>query len=122
MVMFWKTASATYAVKEPATGKRALAYKPRPFLKSALRCYFLTFSVTDVMRCRLLPLVPVTVSTKLPMGVVELVLTVIIEEAETDVATDSGLGPKLALTPLGSPLTVKVTFPVNPPEGMTVTV
>jgi hypothetical protein len=32
------------------------------------------------------------------------------------------VGLKLAVNPAGRPLTVKVTVPVNPPEGVTVTV
>ncbi len=47
-----------------------------------------------------------------------LVATVIVEEPE--VATDVGL--KLAVTPDGNPLTLKVTAPVNPFNAPTVAV
>ncbi len=52
----------------------------------------------------------------------ELVATLIVEEASLDVVIASGLGLKLALAPLGNPFTLKVTFPVNPPEGVIVIV
>jgi len=39
---------------------------------------------------------------------------------EPEVVTEPGL--KLALEPAGRPVTLKVTVPVNPPEGVTVTV
>ena len=65
-----------------------------------------------------MPLVPVIVSGKLPVGVVLAVVTVIVEEPE--VVTDGGV--KLAVAPAGNPLALKVTVPVNPPVGVTVTV
>ena len=69
------------------------------------------------MRIRL-PLVPVIVNGKLPAGVVVLDVTVNVEDP--DVVTDAGL--KLAVAPVGSPLTLNVTVPVNPPDGVTVAV
>jgi hypothetical protein len=62
-----------------------------------------------------LPLVPVTVNVYPPLGVVELVVTVMVEEPEPVI----GLGLKLALAPLGKPLALKATAPVKPPEGVT---
>lgn len=56
-----------------------------------------TTSVTDVVRVR--PLIPVMVSAKLPVGVVAMVDTVIVEEL-----TPAGFGLKLALAPAGNPL------------------
>jgi hypothetical protein len=46
------------------------------------------------------------------------VLTVSVELP--DVVTEPGL--KLAVAPVGNPLTLKVTAPVNPPVGVTVAV
>jgi len=46
------------------------------------------------------------------------VVTVIVDEPEP--ATEGGL--KLAPAPAGNPLALKVTVPVNPPDGVTVTV
>ena len=77
----------------------------------------LMVSVTGTVWIRL-PLVPVIVNGKLPAGVAVLVVTVIVEDP--DVVTDDGL--KLAVAPEGSPLTLKVTVPVNPPDGVTVVV
>lgn len=72
-------------------------------------------SVTEVVRWRL-PLVPVMVNVNVPL--VLLVTTVIV--VEPGVLTVGGL--KLAVAPLGSPLTLKLTGPVNPFVGVTVTV
>ena len=74
-----------------------------------------TVSDTEVLRCRM-PLVPVMVNGNVPL--VLLVVTVIV--VEPDAVTVGGL--KLALAPLGKPLTLKLTVPLNPPEGVTVTV
>ena len=65
-----------------------------------------------------MPLVPVMVNGKLPVGVVLAVVTVMVEEP--DVVTDVGL--KLTVAFAGNPLTLKLTVPVNPPVGVTVTV
>jgi hypothetical protein len=65
-----------------------------------------------------LPLVPVIVNGKLPVGVVVLDVIAIVEDP--DVVTDAGV--KLAVTPDGSPLTLNATVPVNPPDGVTVAV
>ena len=64
------------------------------------------------------PLVPVMVKGKLPVGVEAVVATVKVELP--DVVTDAGL--KDAVAPAGNPLTLKVTAPVNPPDGVTVAV
>ena len=65
-----------------------------------------------------MPLAPVIVNGYVPVGVVLMVVTVMVEEP--DVVTDAGL--KLALAPDGSPLALKVTVPVKPPAGVTVAV
>jgi hypothetical protein len=75
-----------------------------------------TISVTEAVWLSV-PLVPVIVNEKLPAGVVLAVVTVRVDEPE---ATEAGL--KLAVAPVGNPLTLKLTVPVNPPEGVTVTV
>ena len=77
----------------------------------------MTTSVTEAV-CDRVPLVPVMVKGNVPAGVALLVETVIVEEP--DAVTDVGL--KLALAPLGNPLTLNVTVPVKPLDGVTVTV
>jgi hypothetical protein len=57
------------------------------------------------------------VNGKLPGGVA--VVDVIVSVEDPDV-TDGGL--KLAVTPDGSPLALKVTAPANPPDGLAVAV
>ena len=54
----------------------------------------------------------------MPAGVLVLVLTDRVEEPEP--VTEVGL--KVALAPLGRPLTLKLTAPVNPPTAVTVAV
>ena len=63
-------------------------------------------------------LVPVIVNGKLPVGVVGLDVIAMVEDP--DVVTDVGV--KLAVTPDGNPVTLNVTVPVNPPDGVTVAV
>ena len=72
--------------------------------------------VTDV-ECVRLPLVPTMEIGKFPEGVVNPVVTVMVEEPEP--MTDAGL--KLALAPLGKPVALKLTVPLNPIEGVIVT-
>jgi hypothetical protein len=67
-----------------------------------------TTNVTGVVRVRL-PLTPVIVRAKFPVGVMELVVTENVEELP-----DPGLGLKLALDPLGKPLTLRATAPLKP--------
>ena len=62
------------------------------------------------------PLVPVMVSVYVPPAVEASVATVMLE------VLVAGLGEKPTVTPLGNPLALSVTFPVNPPEGVIVTV
>ena len=76
----------------------------------------LTVSVTGAVRLWL-PLVPLIVNVKVPVGVVGLVVTVIVEDP--DVVTDVGLN--VAAAPVGSPVTLKVTVPLNPLDGATST-
>jgi hypothetical protein len=49
-----------------------------------------------------------------------LLLVVIFRLEEPEVVTERGL--KVPVEPLGNPLTLNPTVPVNPPEGVTVTV
>ncbi len=83
-------------------------------LKSAGPC---TTNVT-VAVCDRLPLVPVIVSVYVPAGVVVAVETVRVELPE--VVTDAGL--KLAVAPVGSPLTLRFTVPVKPFRALIVVV
>src|SRR5437870_8871447 len=73
-----------------------------------------TTSVT-VAVCVRLPLTPVIVTVEVPSGVLGLGVT---ERVDDPVA---GFGVKLPVAPLGSPLTLSVTWPVKPPVGLTVT-
>lgn len=75
-----------------------------------------TTSVTIVEWVRLL-LVPVIAREYVPVGV-ELVLMVSVDEPDPPL-TEVGL--KLAVAPVGSPLTLKPTESVNPPEPLTLT-
>ena len=52
------------------------------------------------------------------MGVVDAVVTVSVDEP--GVATEPGLN--VAVAPLGNPVALNVTVPVNPPDGVTVAV
>lgn len=76
-----------------------------------------TTRVTDAV-CVSEPLVPVMVNGKLPVGVVVLVVTVNVELPE--VFTEPGLND--ALAPAGSPLALRATVPVKPPDGVIVAV
>jgi len=58
------------------------------------------------------------VSVNVPLRVLFWVAMVIVDEPEP--VTDGGL--KLALEWLGRPVTLNATFPLKPPEGVTVTV
>ena len=77
----------------------------------------LTVSDTDVEWVRL-PLVPVIDNGKVPVGVVATVVTVMV--AVPAPVTDDGLN--VAAAPVGNPPALNVTVPVNPPDGVTVTV
>jgi hypothetical protein len=66
-----------------------------------------------------LPLVPVIVSVKVPVVVLEIVETFMVLVPEPPVI---GLVLKVADAPEGSPLALRVTLPVKPPEGVTVAV
>ena len=54
----------------------------------------------------------------MPVGVELEVFTVKVEDPEPE----TEVGAKLAIAPEGNPLTLKLTFPVNPFEGVTFTV
>ena len=60
---------------------------------------------------------PVIVNGKEPVGVLATVFTVRVELPD---ASDPGLKDHVA--PVGKPLTLKVTLPLKPPEGVTVAV
>ncbi len=64
------------------------------------------------------PLVPVIVIVNVPVEVVLAVVTVMVEDPEP--VTEGGL--KLALVPVGNPLALKVTVPLNPPRAEMVAV
>src|SRR5712691_8539221 len=68
-----------------------------------------TLRVTVVVRVKLL-LTPVMVNVKVPLEALLAAFRVRVEEAAA-----AGLGLKLAVTPLGNPLTLRETVPVNPP-------
>jgi hypothetical protein len=76
-----------------------------------------TISVTVVAWTRV-PLVPVIVRVELPTGVLALVVTVMVD----DPVPVTVVGLKLAVTPVGNPLALKVTIPLKPPDGVTVAV
>lgn len=59
---------------------------------------------------------PVMVTVEVPVVAVELAVNV------TTLVEVVGLVPNVAVTPAGRPEADKVTAPVNPPEGVTVTV
>ena len=77
----------------------------------------LTRNVTVALWARLL-LVPVTVMVKLPEGV-ELAVD-IVRVDDPDALIDDG--PKLAVAPLGKPVALKDTVPLNPLMGVTDTI
>ena len=62
------------------------------------------------------PDVPVMVTGKVPVVAVALAVKV------TTLVEVVGFVPKVAVTPAGKPEAERVTLPVNPPEGVTVTV
>ena len=65
-----------------------------------------------------LPEVPVIVNKELPVGVFLCVDTVSVEVPEAVTVA----GVKLPAARAGNPETLKLTVPLNPPEGVTVTV
>jgi hypothetical protein len=71
-----------------------------------------------VVECVRLPLVPVRVSVEVPAGVVPAVVTVSVEVPLPLIVA----GEKLAVAPVGNPLALRVTVPVNPFSAPTVTV
>ena len=75
-----------------------------------------TMSVTDVVWVKL-PLTPVMVTVKLPVGVVVAVVTVTVEESP-----EAGFGLKLSVAPAGNPAALKVTSPAKPPFRVIFTV
>jgi len=71
-----------------------------------------------VAACARLPLVPVTVSVEVPVGVVLPVVTVMVEEPLPVIVA----GEKVAEAPVGKPLALRVTVPANPLRAPMVTV
>ena len=65
-----------------------------------------------------MPLVAVIVRVWLPVGVELEVFTVKVEDPEP--VTE--VGEELAVAPEGDPVTLKLMFPVNPLDGVTLTV
>jgi hypothetical protein len=76
----------------------------------------LIWKVTEV-ECVRLPLVPLIVSVRVPSALDAVVVTVRVEEP-----LDSGFCEKVQVEPEGQPLTVRVTLPLKPFAGVTVTV
>lgn len=75
------------------------------------------FTVSEMLVvCESVPEVPVIVTVEVPVVAVELAVKV------TELVEVVGLVPKLAVTPAGNPDAERVTLPVKPPEGVTVTV
>lgn len=62
------------------------------------------------------PAVPVIVIVDVPRGAVELVVKVRVDVAEPSAGGVTGLGLKLAVTPLGRPVADSVTGELKPPE------
>ena len=77
--------------------------------------YLFTTKVTDVECCKA-PLVPVIVNVNVPRWFPAVTVRVELP----DVSTDGG--SKLAVAPPVNALRLNVTVPVNPPDGVTVTV
>jgi hypothetical protein len=77
----------------------------------------LTVRLTVVV-CDRLPLVPLIVSVNVPRGVLDFVETVIVELPEP--VMEPGLNDAVARD--GNPLTLRLTLPLNPLLGVTVTV
>jgi hypothetical protein len=76
-----------------------------------------TVSVAVVV-CVMLPLVPVIVNVEVPTGVLPVVVTVKVELPVPVTA----VGEKLAVAPVGNPLALSVTVPVNPFKAPTLAV
>jgi hypothetical protein len=58
------------------------------------------------------------VRVELPTGVLPLVVTVMVDDPEPVTV----VGLKLAVAPVGSPLALKLTVPLKPPDGVIVAV
>jgi hypothetical protein len=84
-----------------------------PGVAEMLKSGLATTRVT-VAECDRLPSVPVIVRVYVPVGVVVAVETVSVECPEVE--TDAGL--KLAVAPVGKPLTLRFTVPVKPLRGL----
>jgi hypothetical protein len=70
----------------------------------------------------LMPLdVPVMMSELVPLGVMLLVVTVIVVVGVVVPETVTDGGTKLAVAPVGKPVTVKLTVPAKPKKLVTVT-
>ena len=78
-----------------------------------------TFTTTEVVWVTL-PLVPVIVTVYEPSGVALVVATVSVELPAGGMVNDVGLSVQVA--PVGHPLTVRLTVPLNPLNGVAVAV
>jgi hypothetical protein len=85
--------------------------------KSGTGAVAATTSVTPTVCCKV-PVAPLTVTVELPMGVLAVVVTVIVDVPE---ALRVG-GEKLTVAPLGNPVALNVTVPLNPTSGAIPTV
>jgi len=111
---FWLAMVTVYCPEEFRATVRAEG--TAEMVKSGAGAGFTT-SVT-VVECARLPLVPVIVKTKVPVGVLALVVTDMVDDP--DAVTEAGL--KLAPAPTGNPLTLKFTLLLNPPDPVIVAV
>ena len=75
-----------------------------------------------VAECVRLPLVPVIVTVKVPVVAVDVAVRVMMEETAPLGGGVTGLMLKLAVTPVGRPVTVRVVGLLNPPIEETVAV
>jgi hypothetical protein len=75
-----------------------------------------TLTMIEMLKvCVREPLTPVMTSGYVPPGVLAVVATVNTEDPVV------GFGANVPLAPVGNPLTLKLTAPVNPLAGLTVT-
>ena len=101
----------------PATSDAAMGVVKAPTRSMLMAPNVVTARVV-VVECVRLPLVPVMVSVDVPAAVVLAVVTVSVEVP----LPLSVAGEKLAVAPVGNPLALRVTVPVNPLSAPTVTV
>jgi hypothetical protein len=103
-------------VTTPATSELPIAV-PCPTNLTPIEAAFVTVRLTFAVWVRL-PLVPVIVSVDVPTGVVPLVVTVNVDVPDPVTVA----GEKLAVAPVGIPLALNVTTPLNPFNAPTLVV